>query len=74
MLNWYEDYLKYISTEAKHGGEANTASEELKDGAIQELMVQLCQARAEILVLKEQLRQEKTNSTTGLSNIYPNML
>jgi predicted transcriptional regulator len=74
MLNWYDDYLKYISTETKRGGEVNTASEELKDNAIQELMVQLCQARAEILVLKEQLRQEKTNSTTGLSNIYPNTL
>lgn len=58
MHDWYSEYLNYIPER----GRAASIQDELKnkDSMIQELTIELAKARAEILILTEQLRQEKS--------------
>lgn len=57
MHDWYSEYLNYIPEK----GSTASAQDELtkRDSVIQELTIELAKARAEILILTEQLRQEK---------------
>ena len=61
MHDWYSEYLNYIPEKGRTASvqdELAAVHEELKkrDSAIQELTIELAKARAEILILTEQLR------------------